>query len=109
MYILYIALIGLWVIDGVNGLFGYRQSVDRVKYMDLQMRAKRSKAIDDSYGSGSGQENIVASLAAGGGGSANCRAISPVYKPRTANQKTYVKYLGEPDTKIVLGVGAAGS
>jgi phosphate starvation-inducible PhoH-like protein len=48
-------------------------------------------------------------LAAGGGGSANCLAITPVYKPRTANQKTYVKYLGEPDTKIVLGVGAAGS
>jgi phosphate starvation-inducible PhoH-like protein len=109
MYILYIALIGLWVIDGVNGLFGYRQSVDRITYRDLQMRAKRSKAIDDSYGSGAGQENIVASLAAGGGGSANCRSISPVYTPRTANQKTYVKYLGEPDTKIVLGVGAAGS
>jgi phosphate starvation-inducible PhoH-like protein len=112
MYILYIAFLGLWVIDGVNGLFGYRQSADRVQYKDrdrityrdLQMRAKRSKAIDDSD-----QENIVGSLAAGGGGSANCRAISPVYKPRTANQKTYVKYLGEPDTKIVLGVGAAGS
>jgi phosphate starvation-inducible PhoH-like protein len=68
------------------------------------MRVKRSKAIDDFD-----PENIVASLAAGGGGSANCRAISPVYTPRTANQKTYVKYLGEPDTKIVLGVGAAGS
>jgi len=112
MYILYIAFFGLLVVDGVNGLFGYRQSVDRVQYKDrdrityrdLQMRAKRSKAIDDSD-----QENIVGSLAAGGGGSANCRSISPVYKPRTANQKTYVKYLGEHDTKIVLGVGAAGS
>jgi len=97
MYILYIALLGLVC---MNEVVGYRRS------MDLHMRVKRSKAIDDSYGSG---VDIVASLAAGGGGSANCRAISPVYKPRTANQKTYVKYLGEPDTKIVLGVGAAGS
>jgi len=96
MYILYIALLGLVC---MNEVVGYRR-------MDLHMRVKRSKAIDDSYGSG---VDIVASLAAGGGGSANCRAISPVYTPRTANQKTYVKYLGEPDTKIVLGVGAAGS
>jgi phosphate starvation-inducible PhoH-like protein len=102
MYILYIALLGLVCI---NEIAGYR-CVRGV----LHMRAKRSKGIDDSYGSGSGaSQDIVASLAAGGGGSANCRAISPVYTPRTLNQKTYVKYLGEPDTKIVLGVGAAGS
>ena len=102
MYILYIALLGLVCI---NEIAGYR----RVREV-LHMRAKRSKGIDDSYGSGSGAgQDIVASLAAGGGGSANCRAISPVYTPRTLNQKTYVKYLGEPDTKIVLGVGAAGS
>ena len=37
------------------------------------------------------------------------KSISPVYSPKTSNQKTYVQYLGEPDTKIVLGVGAAGS
>ena len=37
------------------------------------------------------------------------RPLSPVYNPRTQNQKKYVKYLGESDTKIVLGVGAAGS
>ena len=37
------------------------------------------------------------------------RPLSPVYNPRTPNQKKYVKYLGESETKIVLGVGAAGS
>ena len=37
------------------------------------------------------------------------KSISPTYSPKTPNQKTYVQYLGEPDTKIVLGVGAAGS
>lgn len=109
VYILYIALIGLWVMDEANGLYTYKRSSSQWQHRGImQMRAKRSRAIDDSYGSGSGQD-IVASLAAGGGGSANCRAISPVYKPRTLNQKTYVKYLGETDTKIVLGVGAAGS
>ena len=104
MYFLYIAFIWLWVSSDlcscVNGMNGWSTK----RHRDLQMRAKRSKAIDDFD-----PENIVSGLAAGGGGSANCRAISPVYTPRTANQKTYVKYLGEPDTKIVLGVGAAGS
>lgn len=71
---------------------------------DLRMRAKKSKTMDD-FSSG----DIVSGLAAGGGGYGNCRAISPVYSPRTTNQKTYVKYLEEPGTKIVLGVGAAGS
>ena len=37
------------------------------------------------------------------------RGMSPVYKPRTENQKKYCDYLGEPDTKIVLAVGSAGS
>jgi phosphate starvation-inducible PhoH-like protein len=73
----------------------------------MYMRVKRSKTIDD-FGTVNNKD-IVASLAAGGGGSSNCRAISPVYTPRTPNQKKYVKYLGEPETKIVLGVGAAGS
>jgi len=110
MYFLYIALFGLWWIDDVNGLFGYTPSMYRVRHMDFQMRAKRNKDIDDIWGGGGGGGgDIVAGLAAGGGGSANCRSISPVYSPRTMNQKTYVKYLGEPDTKIVLGVGAAGS
>jgi len=126
MYILYIALLGLVCINeiagygrtpergtsvGVRGFFGettkeFRKMNWQIKGV-LQMRAKRSKAIDDSYDNA--RVDIVTSLAAGGGGSGNCRAISPVYSPRTANQKTYVKYLGEPDTKIVLGIGAAGS
>lgn len=37
------------------------------------------------------------------------RGMSPVYKPRTENQKKYCDYLGELDTKIVLAVGSAGS
>jgi len=99
MYILCIVFVGIWISNYVNnGVFSYR------RFMDLQMRAKK-KEVED-FGCGS---NIVASLAAGGGGSSNYRAISPVYSPRTTNQKTYVQYLGEPDTKIVLGVGAAGS
>ena len=99
MYILCIVFVGIWISNYVNnGVFSYR------RFIDLQMRAKKKEMED--FGCGS---NIVSSLAAGGGGSSNCRAISPVYSPRTVNQKTYVQYLGEPDTKIVLGVGAAGS
>lgn len=33
----------------------------------------------------------------------------PKYSPKTANQKTYVDYLGDESKKIVVGVGAAGS
>jgi len=103
IYMLYIALIGLWLSSELSsGVFGY------IRVRDLQMRAKRSKAMDDIWSAGGGGD-IVSSLAAGGGGSSNCRAISPVYTPRTANQKTYVKYLEEDSAKIVLGVGAAGS
>ena len=107
MHIFYVLLMGLCLIDGM----------DCINYMngcglrrDLQMRAKRGRLADDSgSGSGFGSKDIVAGLAAGGGGYSNCRAISPVYTPRTLNQKTYVQYLEEPSTKIVLGVGAAGS
>jgi len=67
----------------------------RNRKLELHMRAK--KKTDDDYG--------FSSFAS----QAQPRAISPVYNPRTPNQKTYVKYLGEPDTKIVMGVGAAGS
>jgi len=37
------------------------------------------------------------------------RSISPMYTPKTPNQELYVKYLTDPDNKIVLSVGAAGS
>ena len=37
------------------------------------------------------------------------KAIAPLYSPRTKNQKTYVNCLQDPQTKIVLGVGPAGS
>lgn len=112
MYILYIALFGLLIVDGVNGFFVYKSGyMNKIQQRgEIYMRTKRNKAIDNSYGDRGGDEgNIVASLATGGGWSSNYRAISPVYSPRTINQKTYVKYLGEHDTKIVLGVGAAGS
>jgi phosphate starvation-inducible PhoH-like protein len=109
MYILYVSLVGLLVIDSINGITGVNgiNGWSMKTHRDLQMRAKRGKSIDD-FGYGNNQD-IVSSLAAGGGGSANGRAISPVYTPRTLNQKTYVQYLGESSTKIVLGVGAAGS
>jgi phosphate starvation-inducible protein PhoH and related proteins len=100
----YVLLMGLCLIDGI----------DCINYMtgcglrrDLQMRAKRNRLADDFVAVGS--KDVVAGLAAGGGGSSNSRAISPVYTPRTLNQKTYVQYLEEQSTKIVLGVGAAGS
>ena len=104
MHIFCVLLMGLCLID----------RIDCINYMtgcrlrrDLQMRVKRSRLADDFVAVGS--KDVVAGLAAGGGGSSNCRAISPVYTPRTLNQKTYVQYLEEPSTKIVLGVGAAGS
>jgi phosphate starvation-inducible PhoH-like protein len=37
------------------------------------------------------------------------KAIAPLYSPRTENQKTYVNCLQDHRTKIVLGVGPAGS
>ena len=109
MYILYIALFGvsLSLLHNTNGFYNHRLPKNKQQYTTpLQMRStKRTKSISDTEAI----NNIVASLAAGGGGSGNCRALSPVYTPRTPNQKTYVQYLGEPDTKIVLGVGSAGS
>ena len=109
MYILYVSLIGVLVIHSINGITRVNgmNGLSMKTHRNLQMRAKRGKTIDD-FGYGNNQD-IVPSLAAGGGGSSNCRSISPVYTPRTLNQKTYVQYLEEPSTKIVLGVGAAGS
>lgn len=37
------------------------------------------------------------------------RATSPLYVPRTENQQKYVNYLQDPNTKLVVGVGPAGS
>jgi len=37
------------------------------------------------------------------------KSTSPLYLPRTHNQKTYVNYLQDPNIKIILGVGPAGS
>jgi phosphate starvation-inducible protein PhoH and related proteins len=36
------------------------------------------------------------------------RAIAPLYKPKTANQELYAKYLGQSQYPIVLGIGPAG-
>jgi phosphate starvation-inducible PhoH-like protein len=44
-----------------------------------------------------------------GGGGIDGRNMSPLYKPKTANQELYVKYLNEPSIPIVLGLGPAGS
>ena len=43
------------------------------------------------------------------GGDVAGRFMIPKYAPRTPNQISYVKQLNDPDTKIVVGVGAAGS
>ena len=56
----------------------------------LYMRNK--KTID--YNGGSGKET---------------KNLSPLYLPKTPNQELYVKYLNDPNTPIVLGVGPAGS
>ena len=37
------------------------------------------------------------------------RATSPLYIPRTENQKQYVNYLQDPNTKLVIGIGPAGT
>jgi phosphate starvation-inducible PhoH-like protein len=37
------------------------------------------------------------------------RTTSPLYLPRTENQEKYVNYLQDPNTKLVVGVGPAGS
>ena len=36
------------------------------------------------------------------------RSLAPVYKPRSANQEQYVKYLTDKTVPIVLGIGPAG-
>jgi phosphate starvation-inducible PhoH-like protein len=37
------------------------------------------------------------------------RATSPLYIPRTENQKQYVNYLQDENTKLVIGIGPAGT
>jgi len=37
------------------------------------------------------------------------RALAPLYSPRTDNQRLYVKYLDDPKTSILLGIGPAGT
>ena len=37
------------------------------------------------------------------------RATSPLYIPRTENQKQYVNYLQDQNTKLVIGIGPAGT
>jgi len=39
----------------------------------------------------------------------NTRYMSPYYKPRSENQRLYVKYLCDENIPIVIGVGPAGS
>lgn len=43
------------------------------------------------------------------GGDVSGRFMIPKYAPKTPNQISYVKQLNDPDTKIVVCVGAAGS
>jgi len=38
----------------------------------------------------------------------NAKSIAPKYQPKTPNQVLYQKYLNNPDTSIVLGIGPAG-
>ena len=53
----------------------------------LSMRSKKNNGIDAGLG----------------------KYMIPKYSPKTANQKTYVDYLGDESKKIVVCVGAAGS
>ena len=38
----------------------------------------------------------------------NAKSIAPKYQPKTPNQVLYQKYLNNPDTSIVIGIGPAG-
>ena len=90
-----------------NGFSVYRNSGSLVKgkgiirnnnnrKLDCHMRVKKRVTESTDFTIGDTSKTAL-------------RPLSPVYNPRTPNQKKYVKYLGESDTKIVLGVGAAGS
>ena len=90
-----------------NGFSVYRNSGSLVKgkgiirnnnnrKLDCHMRVKKRVTESTDFTIGDTSKTAL-------------RPLSPVYNPRTQNQKKYVKYLGESDTKIVLGVGAAGS
>ena len=39
----------------------------------------------------------------------NFRSLTPLYSPRSHNQKQYVKYLDDPNVSLLLGVGPAGT
>ena len=44
-----------------------------------------------------------------GGGNIKLKSLAPEYKPKNKNQELYMKFLNDPNTKIVLGIGPAGS
>ena len=69
-----------------NGYRSFSHNTKNILYM-------RTKKTSDSN-SGSGKET---------------KNLSPLYLPKTPNQELYVKYLNDPNTPIVLGVGPAGS
>jgi len=110
MYILYIAMFFMNFLvnmNKTNGFSVYRNSGSLVKgkgiirnnnnrKLDCHMRVKKRVTESTDFTIGDTSKTAL-------------RPLSPVYNPRTPNQKKYVKYLGESDTKIVLGVGAAGS
>jgi phosphate starvation-inducible PhoH-like protein len=110
MYILYIAMFFMNFLvnmNKTNGFSVYRNSGSLVKgkgiirnnnnrKLDCHMRVKKRVTESTDFTIGDTSKTAL-------------RPLSPVYNPRTQNQKKYVKYLGESDTKIVLGVGAAGS
>ena len=39
----------------------------------------------------------------------NFQSLTPLYSPRSHNQKQYVKYLDDPNVSLLLGVGPAGT
>lgn len=63
---------------------------------NLNMRSKNS--ISDNF------DNMISKKNQG----QNIKKIAPVYKPKSPNQELYYKYLNDPDTPIVFGIGPAG-
>ena len=63
----------------------------------LNMRSKNSVGGDNF-------DNMISKKNQG----QNIKKIAPVYKPKTPNQELYYKYLNDPDTPIVFGIGPAG-
>jgi phosphate starvation-inducible PhoH-like protein len=69
------------------------------------MRMKKTLSNHNEFGvSGS----VSGPCTGPGRSSRKMKSLAPLYKPRSENQRTYVKYLSDPSIPIVFGIGPAG-